>query len=428
MGEAPDSPPERDIPAAIRAIIRGILHQWLLIAMGISCALAYRFPDFAKIHGTIRAEYTILYGAVAIVFLVSGLSIPRQKLVKHMLNWRLHILVQGISYLIVPAIMTGLIQLVHASDSNKRFDIAVLAGYIFVGCLPTTISSNVVMTRAAGGDEAAALVEVLIANIMGPFVTPGWTVALLPKSTEFDPWRHSGANLTSMYRTVFKALGLTVLVPLVVGQIIRWVYPEPTARIVQKFYLAKVSSFCLVLLVWTSFSTCFATHALESLKTETIIFTVFFNIGLYTFLTGICFFLAYPPKFLSERPALRYIFCRLPPGEVIAICFCGAAKTSGLGIPLLYAMYETESLFQTAQTSVAVVLYTTEQIFCAHFMVHLFRRWGTKAAGKKADEEDSSVTSASPSSTQITSDGVDRDNEKRYGGQIRPVTPTVQEK
>ena len=29
----------------------------------------------------------------------------------------------------------------------------------------------------------------------------------------------------------------------------------------------------------------------------------------------------------------------------------------------------------TAKTSVPVILYTTEQIFCAHFMVKLFRWW-----------------------------------------------------
>lgn len=36
---------------------------------------------------------------------------------------------------------------------------------------------------------------------------------------------------------------------------------------------------------------------------------------------------------------------------------------------------DADALALTARTSVPVILYTTEQIFCAHFMVRLFRRW-----------------------------------------------------
>lgn len=56
--------------------------------------------------------------------------------------------------------MTGLVRLVDTTDHAEKIDRHVLAGYIILACLPTTIVSNVVMTRAAGGDEAAALVDV----------------------------------------------------------------------------------------------------------------------------------------------------------------------------------------------------------------------------------------------------------------------------
>ncbi|KAK2745376.1 hypothetical protein FQN57_003719 [Myotisia sp. PD_48] len=345
-----------------------------------------------------------MYGGVIIIFLVSGLSIPRQKLVKHMLNWRLHLLVQGISFLFFPAIMMALIHLVYATDRQKRIDVSVLAGYIFVGCLPTTISSNVLMTRMAGGDEAAALVEVLIANKLGPVITPGWTVTLLPQSVDFDLWRNANTDMGSMYRNVFKELGLTVLVPLTFGQVLRWSFPDTTAKILQKFHLGKVSTICLVLIVWVSFSTCFGTNALQSFTTETVLFAVFFNIALYNFFTVICFILSYPPKFLLfQQPILRYVLYRLPPGEVIAICFCGAAKTSGLGIPLLYAMYDGASLSQKAKTSVPIILYMTEQILCAHFMVHMFLKWKVKKqTGDVENADDQTVGEGGDGRTSTT--------------------------
>lgn len=242
--------PSESWQTIVRSTVLFIVRQWLLIGIGIACALAYFFPNIAKHGGVIRSEYSILYGAIAVVFLISGLSIPRQKLLKQFLNWRLHIVVQVTSFLFIPALVLAVVHAILAGDPNEHIDRAVLAGYILTACIPTTIASNVVMTRSAGGDDAAALVEVLIANILGPFVTAAWTVSLLPKTAEFDVWRYGGGSLGSMYRSVFQQLGLSVLLPLFVGQLIRWTWTDWTARMVQKTRLPKLGSFCMLLLIW----------------------------------------------------------------------------------------------------------------------------------------------------------------------------------
>ncbi|KKA21110.1 Transmembrane protein, partial [Rasamsonia emersonii CBS 393.64] len=372
-----------------KTILLFILSQWLLVGMGIMCLLAYLFPNVASHGGIIRSEYSVLYGAVAVIFLISGLSIPRQKLVTHMFNWRLHVLVQVTSFIFVPALMVALVHIILAGDPAGHITRAVLAGYILTACIPTTIASNVVMTRAAGGDDAAALVEVLVANFLGPFVTAGWTVTLLPKTHEFDPWRQEGGDLSSMYRDVFKQLGLSALLPLIVGQLIRWTWSDQTVWVMQKFYVGKLSTVCLLLLIWTTFSSAFETHALESLTTQSIIFIVLFNIALYLFLTAVCFVISRPPRFLHFHPWTRRVFRPVSPEETIAICFCGPAKTTGLGIPLLYAMWTPVDLFTKAQTSVPVLLYTTEQVCVAHFMVYVFRRWHRRLNHQKRDLEES---------------------------------------
>ncbi|KAL1965713.1 hypothetical protein VTN77DRAFT_5213 [Rasamsonia byssochlamydoides] len=374
-----------------KAIILFTLSQWLLVGIGIVCLLAYLFPNVASHGGIIRSEYSILYGAVAVIFLISGLSISRQKLVTHIFNWRLHVLVQVTSFIFIPALMVALVHIILAGDPAGHINRAVLAGYILTACIPTTIASNVVMTRAAGGDDAAALVEVLVANFLGPFVTAGWTVTLIPKTPEFEPWRQGGAgdDLSSMYRDVFKQLGLSALLPLIVGQLIRWTWSEQTAWVLQKLYIAKFSTVCLLLLIWTTFSSAFETHALESLSTQSIIFIVLFNVALYLFLTLVCFVISRPPRFLHFHPWTKRIFRPVPPEEAIAICFCGPAKTTGLGIPLLYAMWTSVDLYTKAQTSIPVLLYTTEQVCVAHFMVYVFRRWHRRLKHQKRDLEES---------------------------------------
>ena len=46
-------------------------------------------------------RYTISYGAIGIIFLISGLSIPWKTLVDNITKWRLHLVVQVTSYLVV---------------------------------------------------------------------------------------------------------------------------------------------------------------------------------------------------------------------------------------------------------------------------------------------------------------------------------------
>ena len=66
--------------------------------IGVSLAVAAR-------GGPIRSEYTVIYGAVAIIFVISGLQLSPEKLRTHLTNWRLHVLVQGICFLLFPSVM-----------------------------------------------------------------------------------------------------------------------------------------------------------------------------------------------------------------------------------------------------------------------------------------------------------------------------------
>lgn len=127
---------------------------------------------------------------------------------------------------------------------------------------------------------------------------------------------------------------------------------------------------------------------------------VLFNVALYLFLTVFCSIISRPPRCLRALPWGERIFRRIDPEETIAICFCGPAKTTALGIPLLYAMWSSIDLYTKAKTSVPVLLYTTEQVCVAHFMVYIFRRWHRRLQ-KRQDLE----STVEPESHAETMDG-----------------------
>lgn len=83
----------------------------------------------------------------------------------------------------------------------------------------------------------------------------------------------------------------------------------------------------------------------------------------------------------------------MPPEETIAVCFCSPAKSTALGLPLLYAMWAPVDFYTKAKTSVPVLLYTTEQICVAQFFVQLFRRWHARIAEKEDGDEDGDARS-----------------------------------
>ncbi|KAK2605296.1 hypothetical protein N8I77_008145 [Diaporthe amygdali] len=385
--EASTETQQKGFVAFILKVLKFIGEQWLIIGFGLACLFGYLWPDVASKGGIIRSEYSVLYGSVAIIFLISGLQLSPEKLRKNLSNWRLHILTQGISFILIPLIWLAIMWIIIAANGTRHIEPSVLVGMLVLSCLPTTIASNVVMTRNAGGDDAAAIIEVVLGNVFGSFLCPGLIYIFIPTVAEFRDWSPSDASgIPEMYRHVSMQLGLSVLIPIVLGQTLRMLFKEKVLWVLDKFCLAKVSTFFLCTLAWSTFSNAFKTGAIERLPTASILFNVFMNVGLYALFTGVCFVAARPPHRLviafETRAAQRYIprWLRrvvapkqMSKEQAVAVCFCGAAKTTSVGIPLVAAMWHAKATETQATLAIPVLLYTMEQVFLAQILVYVFR-------------------------------------------------------
>jgi solute carrier family 10 (sodium/bile acid cotransporter), member 7 len=116
------------------------------------------------------------------------------------------------------------------------------------------------------------------------------------------------------------------------------------------------------------------------LPTSALLFNVFMNVALYIVFTLICFYFARPPTVIERAINSHFseskLGSRLPKavqnaitvkkmteGQTVAICFCGAAKTTSLGIPLVSAMWFQADSLTKAYVQIPVLLYTIEQVW-----------------------------------------------------------------
>lgn len=86
-----------------------------------------------------------------------------------------------------------------------------VTGLALFSCMPTTLSSGVALTQLAGGNSALALAMTVISNLLG--------ILLVPFS--ISKFIADGVGVTVPTKQLFKSLVLTLLIPLILGKILR---------------------------------------------------------------------------------------------------------------------------------------------------------------------------------------------------------------
>jgi len=118
------------------------------------------------------------------------------------------------------------------------FEIGLLIGFFVFVCVPTTLSSSIVITRTANGNTLWALSMVAVLNILGIFVIPLTLGVMLARGgVDMDGW--------AMFRNIF----LLVIVPLAIGQGLRRLRHHRPGG-----FLGYVPSTCVILMTWMAVS------------------------------------------------------------------------------------------------------------------------------------------------------------------------------
>ncbi|UJR17972.1 hypothetical protein I4U23_004871 [Adineta vaga] len=260
-----------------------------------------------------------------------------------------------------------------------------------MACTSTTISSNVIMTKNAGGNEPAALVNAVLGNVLGIVVSPALIWLFM-----------SNANLNVLeqpyqlqdYLNVLMNLSITVLVPIIVGQIIHLLWTEQITRLKEKFHFTELNSLSLLILLWSVLCDLFGSQAFESVRTIDVLIIIVLNASFYITFSLIAMFLARLPNIFicckrnkhgDNQPLLiesyehkqktcldRWRFSR---EDTIAIMFCGATKTVAKGVPLINAVNSANNQGLIGLFALPLIFYHVEQLIIGAIEVFLLQKW-----------------------------------------------------
>ena len=124
--------------------------------------------------------------------------------------------------------------LAWALAKGFQLDEALALGVVLVGCCPGGTASNVI-TYLAKGDLALSVGMTGVSTLLAPLMTPLLTWALAGKSVNVDV---VGMLLSILW---------VVIIPIVVGLIVKWLWPRFTERATD--YLPAFSSVAIALIV-----------------------------------------------------------------------------------------------------------------------------------------------------------------------------------
>lgn len=267
--------------------------------------------------------------AIALLFFFYGLRLSPEKLVNDLKNWKLHVTIQTITFVVFPL----LVLLFRSFLKGTENEVLWLAVF-FLAALPSTVSSSVVMVSIAKGNIPSAIFNASISGVIGIVVTPLWMGLFLGKQAgSFD------------FGSVIADLILTILLPVIAGLILHRFWGNWASRNGKK--LGMYDKSVILSVVYSSFSDSFLNgifHGISWLELGILTGSV---IALFFVVFNFTKVLNRLMKF-NREDSITVLFCgskkSLMHGSVMAgVIFAGSSSGSIFLVPIM--IYHAFQLF-----------------------------------------------------------------------------------
>jgi sodium/bile acid cotransporter 7 len=319
--------------------VRGFSFDGFLLALVVVVALAAIVPQLGATGGPLHIDQVATYG-IALIFFLYGLTLAPDKLRQGAAHWRLHLAVQGATFVLFPAIVFLLVM-----PLRDHMPPGLATGFLYLGALPSTVSSSVALTGIARGNVPIAIFNATLSSIIGVFATPllmAWFA-----STTGDPLP---------ILPVITKIVLLVLLPMAVGQVARiWLKSWASAHVKR---IRLVDRLVILLIVFNAFSDSMIGGVWEGHDVTLI--------GAMVLGVAVIFVVVY----FALKLTCRLLAFDTP--DTIACLFCGSVKSLATGVPLARIMFGNDPLI--GLIIAPTMLYHVLQLVVLGFLANRYAR------------------------------------------------------
>ncbi len=312
-----------------------------LFGLVLAIVAAIVFPEYGSDNGLLNAGFLSKIGVV-LIFLFQGVMLASEKLKEGVLEWKLHVVIQGYIFLVIPFLGIFFVGL-----AGSFFPESIQIGFIYLAVLPTTVSSAIVFTSLAGGNVAVALFNTIVSNLAGVVLTPV-LINLFMKARTSNGFESLGG--------LIQTIALLILLPFVVGQICRllivadylnfWKKPvDWMSRVIVLFIVFNAFSDSMLNGVWSG---------------QGLSLTISVLSGVIVFAIMVLLMVV-----LGSR------WMRLAPPEGAAMCFLASHKTLAAGVPMAKLVFLGRS--DLALILLPIMFYHPLQLIVSGLLVARFK-------------------------------------------------------
>ena len=227
--------------------IKKYLPDGFITGIILMILLAWLVPGIGGKGSTIELKTLIRYG-ISLLFFFYGLRLSPEKMKNDLGNWRLHLLIQSITFVVFPLVVLAFYPLLKGTE-NEMLWLAVF----FLAALPSTVSSSVVMVSIAEGNITSAIFNASISGVIGILITPLWMGIFLEKQSD-----------SFVFGEVIGDLVVQILIPVCMGLLLHRFWGKWANR--NKRYLSLFDKSVILSIVYRSFSDSFLNGIFLSIK------------------------------------------------------------------------------------------------------------------------------------------------------------------
>jgi sodium/bile acid cotransporter 7 len=306
-----------------------LARRWFLVLLALGLGLAWFRPGWLRP----MTERVPLRGAVALALFLTAWSLESRSLLQALLRPAPALWALAVSYGALPALAWGVGSLLPLADQR--------VGLLIMGSVPCTLASAVLWTRLGGGNEALALLIIVLSTATSWLATTPWLTLA------------TGVAVRPNTADLMANLALVLIVPVALGQCAR-ALPGVAAALTRHKALNSGMGRLLILAILLKAAVDLTGHFAH------------LTLGVVLTTAGACVVVHLSALALGLWGGRALGF---PRADCIAIAFGGSQKTLPVALFLFGAYYQNDYPLAV----VALVLYHVGQLVLDTFVADALR-------------------------------------------------------